>query len=215
MNLIKPNADELANLVGRNLYTIGDALEAGRELNGLGVEVALVSLGADGALAITADEAVWVLRSRRASSTRRARATRPWRASSRTPSAKEAAARRRPAAARPRARARHRRLLGRPRGVAADHPHHEPRGCADPGRAGPGSGARAARGHAPADLTAIQPSIHRAVPEKSGDMPDGGSLIHNWVLRVCCSRRPFVRWHRPRCHWIRPAKNGSGRQRGR
>jgi 1-phosphofructokinase len=59
VNLIKPNADELANLVGRNLHTIGDALDAGRELNGLGVEVALVSLGADGALAITADEAVW------------------------------------------------------------------------------------------------------------------------------------------------------------
>lgn len=59
VNLIKPNADELANLVGRNLHTIGDALDAGRELNALGVEVALVSLGADGALAITADEAVW------------------------------------------------------------------------------------------------------------------------------------------------------------
>jgi 1-phosphofructokinase len=55
VNLIKPNADELANLVGRNLFTIGEALAAGRELNGLGVEVALVSLGADGALAVTAD----------------------------------------------------------------------------------------------------------------------------------------------------------------
>jgi 1-phosphofructokinase len=59
VNLIKPNADELANLVGRNLVTVGEALDAGRELNALGVEVALVSLGADGALAVTADEAYW------------------------------------------------------------------------------------------------------------------------------------------------------------
>ncbi|MDH2443294.1 PfkB family carbohydrate kinase [Amnibacterium sp. CER49] len=59
VNLIKPNADELANLVGRNLVTVGEALDAGRELNALGVEVALVSLGADGALAVTADDAVW------------------------------------------------------------------------------------------------------------------------------------------------------------
>jgi 1-phosphofructokinase len=59
VNLIKPNADELANLVGRNLHTVGEALEAGRELNELGIEVALVSLGVDGALAITADEAHW------------------------------------------------------------------------------------------------------------------------------------------------------------
>jgi 1-phosphofructokinase len=59
VNLIKPNADELANLVGRNLLTVGEALEAGRELNALGVEVALVSLGADGALAVTAEEAYW------------------------------------------------------------------------------------------------------------------------------------------------------------
>jgi 1-phosphofructokinase len=59
VNLIKPNADELANLVGRNLHTMGEALDAGRELNRGGVEVALVSLGADGALAITEDSAVW------------------------------------------------------------------------------------------------------------------------------------------------------------
>jgi 1-phosphofructokinase len=59
VNLIKPNADELANLVGRNLLTVGEALEAGHELNAQGIEVALVSLGADGALAISGDEAVW------------------------------------------------------------------------------------------------------------------------------------------------------------
>ncbi|HEY8589070.1 MAG TPA: PfkB family carbohydrate kinase, partial [Naasia sp.] len=59
VNLIKPNADELANLVGRNLHTLEDALTAGRELIGRGIEIALVSLGVDGALAITADEAHW------------------------------------------------------------------------------------------------------------------------------------------------------------
>ena len=59
VNLIKPNADELANLVGRNLHTVGEALDAGRELNAQGIEVALVSLGADGALAITESEAVF------------------------------------------------------------------------------------------------------------------------------------------------------------
>jgi 1-phosphofructokinase len=59
VNLIKPNADELANLVGRNLITVGEALEAGRELNAQGIEVALVSLGADGALAISEVGSVW------------------------------------------------------------------------------------------------------------------------------------------------------------
>lgn len=59
VNLIKPNADELAALVGHDIPTIGAALDAGRELNALGVEVALVSLGADGALAISADEVRW------------------------------------------------------------------------------------------------------------------------------------------------------------
>jgi 1-phosphofructokinase len=59
VNLIKPNADELASLVGRNLATLGDAIEAGLELINDGVEIALVSLGSDGAVAITADDVVW------------------------------------------------------------------------------------------------------------------------------------------------------------
>ncbi len=58
-NLIKPNADELASLVGRELHTLGDAIDAGRELIDSGLEIALVSLGEDGALGITADEVVW------------------------------------------------------------------------------------------------------------------------------------------------------------
>ena len=60
VNLIKPNADELANLVGRNLTTIGEALDAGRELNGGGIEVALVSLGADGPRVAEGTERYWL-----------------------------------------------------------------------------------------------------------------------------------------------------------
>jgi 1-phosphofructokinase len=59
VNLIKPNADELASLVGRELHTLGEAIDAGRELVAGGIEIALVSLGGDGALGITADEVVW------------------------------------------------------------------------------------------------------------------------------------------------------------
>lgn len=59
VNLIKPNADELASLVGHELNTLGDVIEAGRELISTGLEIALVSLGPDGAIAITADDVVW------------------------------------------------------------------------------------------------------------------------------------------------------------
>ena len=59
VNLLKPNADELARLAGHDLYTIGDAVDAAQELCTLGIEIALVSLGADGALAVTENEALW------------------------------------------------------------------------------------------------------------------------------------------------------------
>ena len=59
VNVIKPNADELASLVGRDLTTLGEMIDAGRELIDTGLEIALVSMGPDGALAITADEVVW------------------------------------------------------------------------------------------------------------------------------------------------------------
>lgn len=59
VNMIKPNADELASLVGHELSTLGDVIEAGRELISTGLEIALVSLGADGAIAITEDDVVW------------------------------------------------------------------------------------------------------------------------------------------------------------
>ena len=59
VNLIKPNADELASLVGRELHTLGDAIDAGHELIAGGIEIALISLGGDGALGVTADDVVW------------------------------------------------------------------------------------------------------------------------------------------------------------
>ncbi|SJM69940.1 1-phosphofructokinase family hexose kinase [Gulosibacter sp. 10] len=62
VNLIKPNADELATLVQRHLHTVGDVVEAGRQIIAeTGLEVALVSMGQDGAVAITEDEVVWGL----------------------------------------------------------------------------------------------------------------------------------------------------------
>ncbi|MFD0996421.1 1-phosphofructokinase [Pseudoclavibacter chungangensis] len=58
INLVKPNADELATMVGRHLTTFGEVLDAARHLiDECGLEVALVSLGGDGALAITRDVA--------------------------------------------------------------------------------------------------------------------------------------------------------------
>jgi len=55
VNVIKPNAEELASAVGRELRTVGDVVEAARELCGYGIEVVLASMGADGMLAVTRD----------------------------------------------------------------------------------------------------------------------------------------------------------------
>lgn len=55
--MMKPNTEELASIVGRNLYTIGDVIDAAREVNGYGVELVLASLGADGMVAVTKDHA--------------------------------------------------------------------------------------------------------------------------------------------------------------
>ncbi len=59
VDLIKPNADELATLVGRELHTVGHVVDAGRELIDGGLEYVLASLGADGAVAMSADETLW------------------------------------------------------------------------------------------------------------------------------------------------------------
>jgi 1-phosphofructokinase len=50
--LIKPNAEELAELVGRPLPTLGDVVGAAQELLAGGVGAVLVSLGGDGALLV-------------------------------------------------------------------------------------------------------------------------------------------------------------------
>ncbi|MBI9114102.1 1-phosphofructokinase family hexose kinase [Sanguibacter suaedae] len=57
--LVKPNDDELAELVGRELRTVGDVTDAAREIISAGTDAVLVSLGAHGALLVTADSVLW------------------------------------------------------------------------------------------------------------------------------------------------------------
>ncbi|KEF02318.1 MULTISPECIES: 1-phosphofructokinase [Streptomyces] len=54
-DVVKPNAEELAQAVGRPLRTVGDAVEAARDLRKLGAGAVLASLGADGQLLVDAD----------------------------------------------------------------------------------------------------------------------------------------------------------------
>ena len=58
--LIKPNQHELAELVGRELHTVQDVIDAGREVIGWGVGSVLCSLGADGALFVTPSDVTHV-----------------------------------------------------------------------------------------------------------------------------------------------------------
>ncbi|PFG18810.1 1-phosphofructokinase [Serinibacter salmoneus] len=51
-DLIKPNAEELSEAVGRPLPTVADAVEAARELRGWGVGSVVISLGAAGAVMV-------------------------------------------------------------------------------------------------------------------------------------------------------------------
>ncbi|MEV8595232.1 1-phosphofructokinase [Streptomyces sp. NPDC052012] len=57
-DVVKPNAEELADAVGRPLATVGDALKAAEELRGLGARAVLASLGADGQLLVD-DAGCW------------------------------------------------------------------------------------------------------------------------------------------------------------
>lgn len=50
--MIKPNAEELSEAVGRPLATVGDAVKAAEELRGRGAQAVLASLGADGQLLV-------------------------------------------------------------------------------------------------------------------------------------------------------------------
>ncbi|MGW0391190.1 1-phosphofructokinase [Streptomyces sp. NPDC003042] len=54
-DVIKPNAAELAEAVGRPLATLGDAVKAAEELVGRGAGAVLASLGADGQLLVSAE----------------------------------------------------------------------------------------------------------------------------------------------------------------
>ena len=56
--IMKPNAHELAECVGRDLNTIGDVIDAARELNDWGVNCVMASLGIDGIVAITKTHAI-------------------------------------------------------------------------------------------------------------------------------------------------------------
>jgi len=53
-HLVKPNADELAEVLGVELHTVGDVEAAARTLLGRGVQTVLVSLGGAGALLVDA-----------------------------------------------------------------------------------------------------------------------------------------------------------------
>lgn len=57
--LLKPNDEELAELVGRELVSVGDVVDAAHEVRRSGVQELLVSLGAHGALLVTADDVWW------------------------------------------------------------------------------------------------------------------------------------------------------------
>lgn len=59
--LVKPSLDELCEWVGHDLHTTDERTAAARELVDKGIaEVVVVSLGADGAIMVTADDAVEV-----------------------------------------------------------------------------------------------------------------------------------------------------------
>ncbi|MBU8830473.1 1-phosphofructokinase family hexose kinase [Mycolicibacterium goodii] len=53
-HLIKPNVDELADVVDRPMATLADVVTAARALTERGVDTVLVSLGGDGAVLVTA-----------------------------------------------------------------------------------------------------------------------------------------------------------------
>ncbi|MFJ8646065.1 1-phosphofructokinase [Streptomyces sp. NPDC093546] len=58
-DVVKPNAEELAEAVGRPLATVGDAVKAAEELLAAGAGAVLASLGADGQLLVTASGALY------------------------------------------------------------------------------------------------------------------------------------------------------------
>ncbi|MER6681657.1 1-phosphofructokinase [Streptomyces olivaceoviridis] len=57
-DVVKPNAEELAEAVARPLTTVGDALKAAEEVRAMGARAVLASLGADGQLLVS-DDGAW------------------------------------------------------------------------------------------------------------------------------------------------------------
>lgn len=57
-DLVAPNADELAEVTGRTLETLGDVVDAAQTLRDFGVPAVLASLGRDGAILIDGNGAV-------------------------------------------------------------------------------------------------------------------------------------------------------------
>lgn len=57
-DIIKPNKAELSELIGRELHTDQEILEAARELVAAGVGLAAVSLGSSGAVFVTKDQCI-------------------------------------------------------------------------------------------------------------------------------------------------------------
>ena len=56
--VMKPNAHELAECVGKDLKTIGDVIDAANTLNDWGVDCVMASLGVDGIIAVTKTHAI-------------------------------------------------------------------------------------------------------------------------------------------------------------
>ena len=56
--VMKPNAHELAECVGKDLNTIGDVIDAANTLNDWGVDCVMASLGVDGIIAVTKTHAI-------------------------------------------------------------------------------------------------------------------------------------------------------------
>ena len=54
--MIKPNASELEAIVGKELVTESDVLQAAQELHQRGVDIVCVTLGGDGCIAVTNDD---------------------------------------------------------------------------------------------------------------------------------------------------------------
>lgn len=59
LDLIKPNDDELAELAGHEIGTVGEAVRAAREVISAGTRAVLLTLGAHGALLVSAERCWW------------------------------------------------------------------------------------------------------------------------------------------------------------